>query len=116
MDIAPRRGKHKAPRLSTLELVKEIHKRSGLDTDGIKLVISQLCDVTKESLAMGFEVPLGDLGCFTFREVKPKKNFVVRNPKTKEELPPKDYPGYFVPRLRVAKKIKDLVKEQTKYE
>lgn len=107
--------KSNKPYITDKELIIEVANRTGLPLNATFQAVYAYYDIVKECIANGVEVKMGELGTMKFKIKQPNKNVVYYNPKTKENLPPQDTPGFWVPIFTPRKKWRMELKEQTKF-
>ena len=103
------------PHITDTELIKEVANRTGLPINVAFQVVYSYYDIVKECIANGVEVKMGELGTMKWKIKQPNKGVVYDNPKTMEDLPPQDTPGFWVPIFSPRKKWRMELKELTKF-
>ncbi len=103
------------PCIQEKEVIEEISNRTGLPNNSIYSVLHTLYDIVMESIEAGVEVRLHTIGFFTWKVMKPKKNFVFRNSFVGGNLPPMDVPGYRIPQFKCGGGWRRALRAATEY-
>lgn len=103
------------PHITDTELIREVANRTGLPINATFKAIYTYYEIVKECIANGVEVKMGELGTMKWRRKKPNKGVVYYDFATKEELPPKDTPGFLIPHFTPRRKWRAELKELTKF-
>jgi integration host factor subunit beta len=87
------------------QLINEIHKKQNSDftKQQITIVIDNIFDLMKDSLAQGERVEIRNFGNFSLRKREARK---ARNPRTGEIA---DVPAKSVPFFKAGKELKEMV-------
>lgn len=104
------------PRLTYREIEAQIFKRSGIPIEFIRMVMNLWDEVTEEGMYGGMEVPVGQYGFLTWKQIQPKKNVALWNMRKKCYDEPQDTPGYCKANFRFSTKWKQKLKEATRFE
>lgn len=100
------------PILTMSESVHEIKKRTNIPEELVYKVLWAYHQITREAVLNEVEVQFGDMGFFSWEEVRQRLNAYWRNPSTGEEKRV-DYPGYLKPKFRPTNKFKKELRENT---
>lgn len=103
------------PFLTETELIRAVSQRTGLPINAVFQSINAYYDVIKECIESGVEVKMGNLGTMRWKVKNPHKGVVYYNPQTKENLPPQDTPGFWIPMFTPKKTWRTELKEATKF-
>lgn len=84
----------KKPKLTYREIADQIYKRTGFPLEVIKSTMDAYYEITEEALLGQVEVPFGRIGCFSWRQVEPRKGVVTWNFQSKDYNKPTNLPGF----------------------
>lgn len=105
----------KKPSLTYREVADQIFKRSGIPLEMIKTVMDLYAEVTEEALLGNVEVPFGRIGFFSWKQIMPKADVTVWNPKERRFDEHRDFPGYQKTMFRVSKNWTETLKEASAF-
>lgn len=104
------------PRLTHREIEAQIFKRSGIPMEFIHMVLSLWDEIVEEGLYGGMEVPVGQYGFLTWKQIQPKKDVAIWSMAKQCYSEPQDTPGYCKANFRFSSKWKQKLKEITRFE
>jgi len=84
----------KKPRVTELEVIKQIEDRTGIPVEGIKKIVNAYSDIVKEALLSGVEVPFGEICYFSWKQINARPDVCTWNPYTCCYTEPHDIPGF----------------------
>ena len=76
--------KEKKPRVNFTEVMEEIYHRTGVPINSVFRTLWTYNEIVKECLIDEVEIVFGDIGIFSFKEAKGKKNARFFSPGNKE--------------------------------
>ena len=103
----------KKPRLTHEDVIREIYNRTGFPVNGIYQVLGCYNDIVKESLLEEVEIPFGDIGFFSWKQINPRQDATVYNPKYRIYEEHRDIPGFRKTVMRINPKWHNTLKEAT---
>ncbi len=103
----------KKPKLTHEEVIYEIYNRTGFPINGIYQVLGVYNDIVQESLYEQVEVPFGDIGFFSWKQINPREDVTVYNPKYKTYEKHKNMPGFRKTAFRINRKWHNSLKQYT---
>ena len=103
----------KKPRLTHEDIIREIYNRSGLPITGIYQVLGCYNDIVKEALLNEVEAPFGDIGFFSWKQINPREDVSVFNPRYQTYDEHRNMPGFRKTVMRINQKWHDTLKEAT---
>lgn len=106
----------KKPRVTELEVMKQIEQRTGIPIEGIKKILDAYDDIVKEALLMNIEVPFGTVGYFSWKQINARENVSTWNAFDKVFTEPHDVPGFQKTVMRINKKWAEELKQATRFE
>lgn len=106
------KNKQEFPRLNTSEAIKEIQNRTGLPEYAIKTVLNNYIDILTECIFNEVEVVFGEIGYFSFKHYKEKKNVRCKNIHTRETYY-MDIPPYNMLTFKLKDSWKSYMKKET---
>ena len=65
------------PRLTYREIETQIFKRSGIPIEFIRMTMNLWAEIAEEGLLGGMEVPVGNFGFLTWKQIQPKKDVAI---------------------------------------
>lgn len=105
----------KKPKLTHEDVLKEINKRTCYNLDAIYKVLWVYNDIVKEAMMEQVEVPFGDIGFFSWKQITARHDVVTYNHSTHEYNEPGDVDGFRKQTFRVNAKWGKTLKEATRY-
>lgn len=104
------------PRLTYREIEAQIFKRSGIPIEFIRMTMNLWAEIAEEGLFGGMEVPVGNFGFLTWKQIQPKKDVAIWSMTKQCYSEPQDTPGYCKANFRFGSKWKQKLKETTRFE
>ena len=108
--------KLKKPRLTQLEIARQIYYRTGFPVEMIKTVIEIYGEITQESLLGQVEVPFPGIGTFSWKQISPRKNVQQWCAWSQSFSEVYDKPGYQKTTLKLSRTWSTKLKEATRFE
>ena len=104
------------PKLTYREIETQIFKRSGIPIEFIRKVMTLWSEIAEEGLCGGVEVPVGNFGYLTWKQIQPKKDVAIWSMIKQCYSEPQDTPGYCKANFRFGARWKQKFKEATRFE
>lgn len=104
------------PRLTYREIETQIFKRSGIPVEFIRMTMNLWTEIAEEGLLGGMEVPVGNFGFLTWKQIQPKKDVAIWSMTKQCYSEPQDTPGYCKANFRFSSNWKQKLKEATRFE
>ena len=106
----------KKPKLTSLEVMEQIRDRTGVPLEGVRKILEAYNALTKEALLENVEVPFGEIGYFSWKQINAREDVVTWNPRERRYNEPENIPGFQKTVMRINKTWAKELKERTRFE